>query len=68
MDADAVTPRDDVLAPLHATTRAIVDELAPFVPDLAAAATGSKATEAPVDRWTATVRARASTLFACGSA
>ena len=30
--------RDDVLAPLHATTRAIVDELAPFVPDLAAIA------------------------------
>lgn len=30
--------RDTVLAPLHATTCAIVDELAPFVPDLAARA------------------------------
>jgi methionyl-tRNA synthetase len=30
--------RDELLGPLHATTCAIVDELAPFVPDLAARA------------------------------
>ena len=34
----AVPPATAALAPLHATTSAIVDELAPFVPDLAALA------------------------------